>query len=88
MGYDGKTHFIRNLKNVQYVNLNRAVEVRGLPLDAIKENDTLSPIGFKTRHTRIHSGVSHDKGMGIHDVVWLRNGQTCKNTIILDLVVL
>ena len=88
MGYNGKTHFISNLKNVSYVNHTRAVEVRGLPFDAIIENDILSPIGFKTRHTRIHSCVSHDKGMDIYDVVWLRNGRTCKNTIILDLVVL
>ena len=88
MGYNGKTHIISNLKNVSYVNHTRAVEVRGLPFDAIIENVILSSSGFKTRHTRIHSCVSHDKGMRIYDVVWLRNGRTCKNTIILDLSVL
>ena len=78
----------KHISSVIWKNPTRAVEVRGLPFDAIIENDILSPIGFKTRQTRIHSGVSHDKGMGINDVVWLRNRRTCKNTIILDLSVL
>ena len=54
-----------SLSRVLYINPTCAVEVRSFPLGSIMENDTLSPIGCVARHTRIHSSVSHDKGMGI-----------------------
>ena len=63
---------------VLYINPTCAIEVRRFPLGSIIENDTLSPIGFVARHTRLHSSVSHDKGMGIFDFVRLRNGRTWK----------
>ena len=67
------------------LNPTCAVEVRSFPLGSIIENDTLSPIGCVARHTRIHSSVSHDKGMGIFDFVRLRNGRTWKIQLFLCL---
>ena len=70
---------------VLYINPTCAVEVRSFPLGSIIENDTLSPIGCVARHTRIHSSVSHDKGMGIFDFVRMWNGRTWKIQLFLCL---
>ena len=40
---------------IPYVNLTSAVEVRGLPLDAIIENDTLSPIAWIQNQTNTYT---------------------------------